>query len=340
MSGTVRWGVLATGGIATTFAEDLRSMPDTEVVAVASRTDASAQAFAERFGIPRAYGNWAALAADDEVDVVYVATPHSAHREAAALCLEAGKHVLCEKAFTLNAREADELVKLARDRGLFLMEAMWTYCNPVIRRMTELVRDGAIGEIRTVQADFGLAGPFGPEHRLRDRALGGGALLDLGVYPVSFAQLLLGEPDRVQADAVLSPEGVDLHTAMLLGWSEAGASALLNCSLVADTPQTAAVTGTKGRIEFPRGFFYPERFVLHRPGREPEEFTAGSAGGAGTGGLRGMQFEQAEVVRALRAGETESPLVPLDGSLAVMRTLDAVRDRIGVRYAADGITQG
>ncbi|MFD5189215.1 Gfo/Idh/MocA family protein [Streptomyces sp. NPDC058357] len=333
MSGTVRWGVLATGGIAAAFTEDLRSMPDMEVVAVASRTDASAQAFAQRFGIPRAYGGWAALAADEEVDVVYVATPHSAHREAAALCLEAGKHVLCEKAFTLNAREADELVKLARDRGLFLMEAMWTYCNPVIRRMTELVRDGAIGEIRSVQADFGLAGPFGPGHRLRDRALGGGALLDLGVYPVSFAHLLLGEPDRVQADAVLSPEGVDLHTAMVLGWSEAGASALLNCSIVADTPQTAAVTGTKGRIEFPRGFFYPERFVLHRAGHEPEEFTAGAAGA----GLRGLQFEQAEVVRALRAGETESPLVPLDGSLAVMRTLDAVRDRIGVRYPADDL---
>ncbi|MFJ9677196.1 Gfo/Idh/MocA family protein [Streptomyces sp. NPDC101194] len=333
MNGSVRWGVLATGGIAATFTEDLRAMPDAEVVAVASRSDASAQAFAQRFGIPRAYGSWAALAADDEVDVVYVATPHSAHREAAALCLEAGKHVLCEKAFTLNAREAGELVKLARDRGLFLMEAMWTYCNPVIRRMTELVRDGAIGDIRTVQADFGFAGDFGPEHRLRDPALGGGALLDLGVYPVSFAQLLLGEPDRVQADALLSPEGVDLNTSMLLSWSQAGASALLNCSIVGDTPVTAAITGTKGRIDFPHGFFYPERFVLHRPGQEPEEFTAGAAGA----GLRGMQFEQAEVARALRAGETESPLVPLDGSLAVMRTLDAVRDRIGVRYPADDL---
>ncbi|WP_326603353.1 Gfo/Idh/MocA family oxidoreductase [Streptomyces sp. NBC_01799] len=332
MSRTVRWGVLATGGIAATFTADLQGVPGTEVVAVASRTDTSAKAFAERFGIPRAYGSWAELAADDEVDVVYVATPHSAHREAAALCLKAGKHVLCEKAFTLNSREAEELVALARDRGLFLMEAMWTYCNPVVRRLTALIADGAIGDIRTVQADFGLAGPFGPDHRLRDPALGGGALLDLGVYPVSFAQLLLGEPDRVQADALLSPEGVDLNTGMLLGW-ESGATALLSCSLVADTPQTASITGTRGRIEFPRGFFHPERFVLHRPGHDPEEFTAGSS----DAGLSGMQFEQAEVVRALRAGETESPLVPLDGSLAVMRTLDAVRDRIGVRYPADGL---
>ncbi|MEW2491602.1 Gfo/Idh/MocA family oxidoreductase [Streptomyces sp. NPDC048411] len=332
MGRTVRWGVLATGGIAATFTADLQAMPDTEVVAVASRTDTAAKAFADRFGIPKAYGNWADLAADDEVDVVYVATPHSAHREATALCLEAGKHVLCEKAFTLNSREAEELVALARDRGLFLMEAMWTYCNPVVRRLTSLIADGAIGEIRTVQADFGLAGPFGPDHRLRDRALGGGALLDLGVYPVSFAHLLLGEPDRVQADALLSPEGVDLNTGMLLGW-ESGATALLSCSVTADTPQTASVTGTRGRIDFPRGFFYPERFVLHREGHDPQEFTAGTAGD----GLRGMQFEQAEVLRALRAGETESPLVPLNGSLAVMRTLDAVRDRIGVRYPADDI---
>ncbi|MDN3296320.1 Gfo/Idh/MocA family oxidoreductase [Streptomyces ficellus] len=323
----VRWGVLATGGIAASFTTDLLGMADAEVVAVASRTAASARSFAERFGIPRAYGDWAGLAADEDVDVVYVAAPHSAHRAAARLCLEAGKAVLCEKAFTLNAREARELVALARERGLFLMEAMWMYCGPVIRRLVELVRDGAIGDIRSVHADFGLAGPFEAGHRLRDPALGGGALLDLGVYPVSFAHLLLGEPDRVQADALLSPEGADLNTGVLLGW-ESGATALLSCSIVADTPLTASVTGTEGRIEFPRGFFCPEGFVLHRDGREPEEFTV-------AGRHDSLQHEAAEVMRCLRAGETESPLVPLDGTLAVMRTLDAVRDRIGVRYPAD-----
>ncbi|WP_435187802.1 Gfo/Idh/MocA family protein [Streptomyces sp. bgisy126] len=328
MDGKVRWGILATGGIAERFTTDLLTLDDAEVVAVASRSEAPAKAFAERFGIPRAYGEWAGLFADEDVDVVYVATPHHAHRTAAGLALEAGKAVLCEKALTLNAREAAELVALARDRGLFLMEAMWMYCNPMIRRIAELVRDGAVGEVRTVQADFGLAGPFPADHRLRDPKTGGGALLDLGVYPVSFAQLLLGEPDSVQAHALLSPEGVDLNTGMLLGWSGTGASALLSCSIAADTPLTASVTGSLGRIDVPRGFFFPERFTLHREGAEPEEFVAEAD-------PHSFRHEAAEVTRCLRAGERESPLVPLDGSLAVMRTLDAVRDRIGVRYPGE-----
>lgn len=328
MSRTVRWGVLATGGMAARFVEDLVRMPGAEVVAVASRTEASAKNFADRFGIPRAYGDWASLAADEDVDVVYVATPHSAHRAAAGLCIEAGKPVLCEKPFTLNAAEAQELVELARARGTFLMEAMWMYCHPAVRRIAELVREGAIGEIRTVQADFGLAGPFDAGHRLRDPALGGGALLDLGVYPVSFAHLLLGEPDRVQADALLSPEGVDLNTGMLLGWTEQGATALLSCSITAGTPVSASVTGTAGRIDVPDGFFSPERFVLHREGKEPEEFLF-------EGPRDSLEHEAAEVMRAVRAGGTESPLVPLDGTLAVMRTLDAVRERIGVRFPGE-----
>lgn len=323
----VRWGILATGGIAASFTADLLDMADAQVTAVGSRSPEAAKRFAERFGIPRSYGSWAELAADDELDVIYVATPHAAHRAAAGLCLEAGRAVLCEKAFTLNAREAGELVGLARSCDRFLMEAMWTYCDPVIRRMTGLVRDGAIGEVRAVHADFGLPGPFDPGHRLRDPAQGGGALLDLGVYPVSFAQLLLGEPAEVRARAELSPEGVDVNTGLLLGW-DGGAVALLSCSITADTPMTAAVTGSAGRIEFPRGFFHPERFVLHRPGRDPEEFTAAD-------GLRSYQREAAEVMRCLRAGERESPLVPLAGSLAVMRTLDAARAEIGVRYPGE-----
>ncbi|MFF9062900.1 Gfo/Idh/MocA family protein [Streptomyces sp. NPDC101213] len=327
---TVRWGILATGGIAAAFTADLIDLPDAEVVAVASRSEDSARAFAERFGIPRAYGDWERLAKDADIDVVYVATPHSAHRAAAGLCLEAGRNVLCEKAFTLNLREAAELVDLARDNGRFLMEAMWMYCNPMVRRLKDLVDDGAIGEVRTVQADFGLEGPFPPSHRLRDPAQGGGALLDLGVYPVSFAHLLLGEPTGVSARAVISAEGVDLQTVAALSW-DSGALAALHCSLAGGTGTTASVTGSRGRIDIPAGFFHPDRFVLHRTGRDPEEFTADPADGP----RATMRHEAREVMRALRAGETESPLVPLDGTLAVMRTLDTVRERIGVRYPGE-----
>lgn len=327
---SVRWGILATGGIAAAFTADLVDLPDAEVVAVASRTEESAKAFAERFGIERAYGEWGALAEDADIDVVYVATPHSAHRAAAGLCLEAGRNVLCEKAFTLNAREAEELVGLARERGSFLMEAMWMYCNPVIRQLKALIDDGAIGEVRSVQADFGLAGPFPPSHRLRDPAQGGGALLDLGVYPVSFAQLVLGEPSDVVARATLSEEGVDLQTGALLSW-DSGALASVHCSIIGGTATSASVTGSLGRIDIPYGFFFPDHFVLHRDGRDPEEFKADPAAGA-----RGsLKHEAREVMRALRAGETESPLVPLDGTLAVMRTLDAIRDRVGVRYPSE-----
>ncbi|MFP3990949.1 Gfo/Idh/MocA family oxidoreductase [Streptomyces sp. E11-3] len=324
----VRWGVLGTGGIAQRFTSELLAMEeDAQVVAVGSRTDRAARAFAERFGIERAYGDWASLAADDSVDVVYVATPHSAHRAAAGMCLEAGRAVLCEKAFTLNAREARELVTLAAKHDRFLMEAMWMYCHPLMRQLTALIRDGAIGDVRTIQADFGLAGPFPAEHRLRDPAQGGGALLDLGVYPVSFAQLLLGEPSAVTASAVLSEESVDLQTGMLLSWAS-GAHAVLHCSIEGGTPVSASVTGTHGRIDLPDGFFFPDRLVLHRPGREPEVIT-------GEGPRDSLQHEAAEVMRCLRAGERQSPLVPLDGTLAVMRTLDAVRERIGVRYPSD-----
>ncbi|WP_405580896.1 Gfo/Idh/MocA family protein [Streptomyces sp. NBC_01190] len=326
----IRWGILATGGIAATFTEALRSLPDAEVVAVGSRGEASAKAFAERYGIPRAYGSWAELAADDQIDVVYVATPHSAHREAAGLCLEAGRAVLCEKAFTINAREAGELVELARDRELFLMEAMWTYCNPLVRRLVAMIAEGAIGEVLNVSAHFGFAGDFAPEHRMRDPKQGGGAVLDLGVYPVSFAQLLLGEPDEVRAVAHLTPEHVDDNTAILLGW-KSGAVASLSCTMTAETAAPARISGSEGRIEIEGDFFRPDRFTLHRRGEDtPRTVRLADV----TTDLDGatMRHEAAEVMRCLRSGATESPLVPLNGSLAVMRTLDRIRAEINVHY--------
>jgi predicted dehydrogenase len=322
---TVRWGILATGGIAAKFTEDLALVADAEVVAVGSRTAAAAQTFAQRYGIPRAYGSWAQLAEDPEVDVVYVATPHSAHHAAALTCIEAGKAVLVEKPLTLDVPTAEALVAAARARGTFLMEAMWMRCLPGIRRLAELVAEGAIGEVTTVLADFGLPGPYPATHRLRDRALGGGALLDLGIYPVSLAHLLLGSPSTVLATARLTPEGVDQNTAVVLAYPGA-AQAVLSCGFVGGTPCGASVTGTRGRIDLPERFHRPQRLRVHRP--EGTEVVEAPIEGWG------YHFEAVEVGRCLRAGLGESPLVPLDSSVAVLSILDAVREQIGVHYPA------
>lgn len=324
---TVRWGILATGGIAATFTEDLKLLPDAEVAAVGSRTVESARAFADRHGIPRAHGSWAELAADPDVDIVYVANTQNAHYDAVLTCLNAGKAVLCEKAFTLNRAQAAKLVDLARERGLFLMEAMWTRCIPGVRKIMELVGGGAIGPVSSVHADFGIFAPVGPEHRLRDPAQGGGALLDLGVYPISFAHLLLGDPAEVRAWARLTPEGVDENTGMILGY-DGGAVAVLSCGLTANTPVTATISGPLGRIEVPGPFFRPATFVLHRSEAEPETFHVPYEGS-------GMLHEAAEAMRCLREGLLESPLVPWQTTLDVMGVMDEVRSQVGVRFPGE-----
>jgi predicted dehydrogenase len=321
-----RWGILATGGIATSFVQDLKLLPDADVVAVGSRSAESAQAFAAKHEIPRAYGSWRDLADDGDIDVVYVATPHSAHYAATRILLEAGRAVLCEKPFTLDLTTTVELIDMARDRGLFLMEAMWMRCNPSVLRMVELIRDGAIGEVTSVHADFGVAGPFEPTHRMRAPELGGGALLDLGVYPISFAHLILGEPDHVRAWAKIGPEGTDENTGIIFGY-DSGALAALTSGMLGQTALGATVTGTKGRIVLDPPFFRPDQFTLHRDGAEPEVVEVPRTG-------LGYLHEAMEVQRCLRAGLTESPLVPHAVTIQVMDLLDKVREQIGVSYHA------
>jgi predicted dehydrogenase len=320
----VRWGVLGTGGIAATFATDLPLVPGAELAAVGSRTPEAAAAFAGRHGFARSHGSWAELAADPDVDVVYVATPHVAHFDAAMTCLEGGKAVLCEKPMTLDLASSTTLVREARDRGLFLMEAMWMRLNPAIRRIVELIRDGAIGEVTNIHADFGLQGPFPATHRLRDPAMGGGALLDLGVYPLNLAHLILGAPAVVRSWARLTPEGVDDNTGILLGW-DSGAIAALSCSLVGETRTAASITGTLGRIDLPQGFFVPRGFVLHRVGRATEDIAYPFLGS-------GYQYEAVEVQRCLAEGLAESPLMPHATTLEIMSLMDTIRAQLGVAY--------
>ena len=319
-----RWGILATGTIAARFAADLRLVPDAELVAVGSRGAEAAKAFAGRFDVPRAYGSWDALAADSDLDVIYVATPHAAHHAAALTCLRAGRAVLCEKPITLDLPTATELVDTARATGVFLMEAMWTRVNPAVRRALELIEAGAIGPVTAVHADFGVPGPFAPTHRMRARELGGGALLDLGVYPVAIAHLLLGMPDHIRSWAWLGPEGTDENTAVVFGY-DSGALAALTCGIRGATPVAATITGETGRIEVPE-FFRATGFTLHRAGAEPSVVSFPHEGS-------GYQHEAIEVQRCLTEGLLESPLVPHRATLEVMGLLDRIRGQIGVSYA-------
>ncbi|MFI5607297.1 Gfo/Idh/MocA family protein [Amycolatopsis sp. NPDC051903] len=315
----LRWGIMGTGGIARSFAEDLRLTDSGVVAAVGSRTRATADAFADRLGIPGRHGSYEALAADPDVDVVYVATPHPMHHDNAMLALSAGKPVLVEKPFTMNADEARSLVKFARDRGLFLMEAMWTRFLPHIHHVRSLLPQ--LGDIVTVTADHGQWFPQDATSRLFAPSLGGGALLDLGIYPVSFASMILGTPSRVVSMTSPAFTGVDAQTSMLFGY-ETGAHAVLTCTLRAATPATASIVGTDARLDLAGAFYAPTTITLTPRGGTPTPHPHPDAG-------RGLRHQADEIARLLAAGETESPLMPLDETISIMATMDEVVAQAG-----------
>jgi predicted dehydrogenase len=311
----IRWGIIGTGLIASTFAADLELTGSGTAVAVGSRREGSADAFGDRFGIPNRHVGYEALVADPEVDVVYVATPHPMHHEDALLALRAGKHVLVEKPFTMNAAEAEELVAEARARGLFLMEAMWARFVPHMVEVRRLLAEGALGDVVTVIADHGQWFAEDPAFRLFAPELGGGALLDLGIYPVSFASMALGTPDRVVALADPAFTGVDAQTSILLG-HPGGAHAVLTCTLAAKSPTRAVIVGTEARIDIEGPFYAPSAFTLTPRRGEPQRVELPSEGG--------LRYEADEVARCVEAGLLESPVLPLDETVAIMRTMDAV----------------
>lgn len=318
-----RWGILGTGGIAAAMADDLQLHGHT-VTAVGSRTAESAARFAAAHGIPRSHGGYDELVADPDVDAVYIATPHPQHAPNALLALAAGKHVLVEKPFTMDRAEAESIAEAARASGLVALEAMWTRWLPHIRRMHEIIDDGTIGEVRTVIAQHAQRVSPDPAGRMLDPALGGGSLLDLGIYPVSFAWDVLGEPSAVAALSTPTSTGVDGLTSILLGHA-GGAQSVLTCGLDARGSNTAVVVGTEGRIELGPFFFTPTWLrVLDADDREVERFEARITG-------RGMQYE-AEAFERLIAAGGEDPLMPLTQSVAIMGTLDAVRARIHLEY--------
>jgi predicted dehydrogenase len=322
--------LLAPSRIAGRVIPDFQTVPGSEVVAVGSRDLARAQAFASKHGIPRAYGSYEALVDDPAVDVVYVTSPHVGHYEHAKLALEHGKGVLVEKPFTINAAQAADLVALARQRGLFLMEAMWTRCHPNMLELARLVRAGAIGHVRAISASLG---PIGLQagFRVFDPNLGGGALLECGVYPLSVAYHMipmLGEPAEVSAWSTFTDAGVDDATTAVLTYPE-GVVVSLATTLVAGVssglPSRAFVSGTSGWIDIPRNIHDPREAVVHQAGQEPLRLATEPIG-------NGYTYEGAEVVSAIREGRTESALVPLDDTLLLMRVLDRIRAAVGLVY--------
>jgi predicted dehydrogenase len=317
----VGWGILSTGHIASVFARDLALLPDeATLVAVGSRTLSKAEEFAAEYGLQRSYGSYAELVADPDVDVVYVASTHNDHFPSAKLCLEAGKSVLVEKPLTVNDAEAEELIALARDRGLFLMEAVWTRTNPLIRKAVEVVRSGELGPVKHVSASFGFTFDGDESHRLLDPDQAGGAILDLGVYPVHGVNLFLGEPAEVLGYGSHAGTGVESHAAALLTYpatdARPAATASVLCTMDATVPTRLEVFCTNGTVVIDKFILPPEMSV--RRGNdgdaEPEVMVTQWPGG-------GYTFQAQEVMRCVRAGELESGLVPWADTLATMRTL-------------------
>lgn len=320
----LHWGILATGGIAHAFTSDLRTA-GLDVAAVGSRSIESARAFADQYGIPHAHGSYEDLVGDPDVDIVYIATPHPAHVDNALLALDHGKHVLVEKPFTLNAEEAAAIRDRAAEKGLLAMEAMWTRYLPHMVRIREILAAGTLGEVRVVSADHTQKISTDPQHRLNALELGGGALLDLGIYPVSFAVDVLGLPESITASARLSDAGSDAEVATVFVHPGGGLSTTVSSSRGAGM-NVAQIVGTEARIEIDRVWYTPTTFRVVGPdGTVVEEFD-GSVDG------RGMQFQALAAERLVAAGATSSDVLSIDDTVAIMGVLDEVRRQIGVVY--------
>lgn len=320
----VNWGIMGTGWIADRFASDLQYVTNGEAVAVGSRTPESALKFAENMNIPNAYGSYEELVADPNIDVIYIGTPHPFHIEHVTLALRAGKSVLCEKPFTVNAAELEKLIGLARQKNVFMMEAMWTRFLPAIVKVREWIQQGCIGEVKQVRAEFGFQSEWNPQGRLLNPELGGGALLDAGIYPISFAAMIFGaEPIHIATTAEIGQTGVDEHFTALLDYGS-GQAALLSGAVRLALNNDAYIYGTKGHIHIPT-FLYANEATLQVNDAETESFTAPRSS-------HGYAYEAEEVGRLILAGEKESSVISLDESLNIIRILDKMRGQWGLKY--------
>jgi predicted dehydrogenase len=321
------WGIIGAGNIAGNFAEDLKLLPQAKLKAVSSRSAERAAEFAKKYNIPCWYDSWDAMAADPGIDIVYVATHHPFHFQNTRTCLEAGKAVLCEKPMTMNRRELEILVRTARGKKVFLMEAIWSRFLPSIKKVLEFQNSGELGQLTNVDADFGFRLEFDPEHRLFDPVKGGGALLDIGIYPVFISQLMAGPPEQIKATARFAPTGVDSSCNMIFEQVNEVVSSL-SCTLLSDTPTEANIMFEHGWIRMESWWLTPGPLTIHRKGRKPQRMEFREPG-------RGYHYEAAEVMQCLDRGLKESPSLPLRFSLDLMGTLDRVRVACRISYPQD-----
>ncbi len=328
MGKCVNWGILATGKIAHTFAKAVNYVDGAKLYACASRTVEKAEDFGRQYGAEKAYGSYEELARDENIDVVYIASPMSCHYENAKLCLENGRNVLCEKSVTLNGEQLSELLELAKEKNLFFMEAMWTKCLPAFLKAKQWIAEGRIGEIRAIRADFSNAVDFDPEDRLFRPELGGGALLDLGVYPISMITAFLGfEPEEIHSAVNIGKLGVDMNESVIMQYKNAYASFVAGFDI--DNDNRCVIVGTEGRIAFNPWAFCTDTVRLYdRCNRLSEESITPHL-------CNGYEYEIMEVMKCLSEGRKESTLVPQSDTVSVMRIMDSLRKEWNFRYPTE-----
>jgi predicted dehydrogenase len=331
MQRKVRWGILGAGNIARKFAADLALVEDAELVAVGSRSVENATLFAKDFSIADIHGSYEGLAANENVDIIYIATPHSLHYDNTLLCLEYNKAVLCEKAFAVNSRQAREMIRVAREKKIFLMEALWTKFLPHYAKMKQILEAGTLGNIASVLIDFGFRPRIPVPARIYDPSLAGGTMLDIGIYNVFMAMSILGKPDGIDAYMTPASTGVDEQCAVLFKYDN-GAIAQLFSTFLSHTPTEAHINGTNGRLKLTHRFYAPEATIEYYPER-PE--TRQVIDIEKTNGGHGYQYEAKHVCECLKLGLTESPVMTHQHTLELMQVLDEIRNKAGIRYSAD-----
>ncbi len=325
MKPTYKWGILGPGKIAHKFAQGLSVTEKGKVHAVGSRSINRAKEFAGQYGANKYYGSYEELIMDDELDIIYIATPHHLHYELTKKCFDHGKNVLGEKPICINSRQFEELRIYAKERNLFYMDAVWTRFHPIIKKSLELVPE--IGEIKTIKADFGFKANYDPTSRLFNPEYGGGTILDIGIYTILMPLLFLGKPDKITANAIIGETGVDNSTAMILSYNN-GAIASLLSTFMTDTSTEAEISGTKGKIIFHSRFFMTSKLTLLINDQEPREINMEFK-------MNGYEYEAEEVMDCLDKGLIESPLLPLSFTADLMNIMDEVRSQVGVKFSCD-----